>query len=111
MNLELDTHPGKELFGSTRRSKEGAIWKIIADDIGYVNMGRLEEEHIEPMMHDLEGTRTIIFDMRAYLSTSTTSSPLIRLPTSRARHSRVNSSNTTRSFTRRPFSNRSERKS
>jgi C-terminal processing protease CtpA/Prc len=47
----------------------GPIWKIIESDsglFGYVDMGRLEVDHIENMFSELWETDGIIFDIRNY---------------------------------------------
>lgn len=42
----------------------GPVWKILDGNIGYVDMGRLEQEQVDNAMNDLHNTRAIIFDLR-----------------------------------------------
>lgn len=42
------------------------IWKILENNIGYVNMGILEAEHVHNAMRELTDTKAIIFDIRNY---------------------------------------------
>ncbi len=42
------------------------IWRIIDDNIGYVDMGRLQRTDITRMLNDLSATSGIIFDVRNY---------------------------------------------
>jgi C-terminal processing protease CtpA/Prc len=42
------------------------VWRILDNNIGYVNMGRLQSAEIPTMIRDLENTRGIIFDVRNY---------------------------------------------
>ncbi|MES2863417.1 MAG: S41 family peptidase [Bacteroidota bacterium] len=41
-------------------------WKLINDSIGYVNMNDLIITDVDQMMKELNGTKTIIFDIRSY---------------------------------------------
>jgi C-terminal processing protease CtpA/Prc len=41
-------------------------WRILPENIGYVNMGRLQRASVPKMMEDLMKTRGIIFDIRNY---------------------------------------------
>lgn len=41
-------------------------WKIINDNIGYVNMGVLEKDDVPKMIDSLKNTKAIIFDIRNY---------------------------------------------
>lgn len=41
-------------------------WKMLDDNIGYVNMGKLEREDVEEMMETFKDTKAIIFDIRNY---------------------------------------------
>lgn len=42
------------------------IWRILDNNIGYVDMGRLQRADITRMMNDLSATSGIIFDVRNY---------------------------------------------
>lgn len=42
------------------------IWKILENNIGYVNIGNLENKDIEEMYNALKETKAIIFDVRNY---------------------------------------------
>ena len=41
-------------------------WKIMGDNIGYINMGILKQKDIKIAMHELKNTKGIIFDIRNY---------------------------------------------
>lgn len=41
-------------------------WKILNNNIGYVNMGALEKDDVSKMMKSLMNTKAIIFDIRNY---------------------------------------------
>lgn len=41
-------------------------WKILEGNIGYVNMGILENKDVEQMMKELKKSKAIIFDIRNY---------------------------------------------
>lgn len=41
-------------------------WNVLADNIGYVNMGDLTEADVPLMMEQLKNTKAIIFDIRNY---------------------------------------------
>lgn len=41
-------------------------WKIINDNIGYVNMGDLQFKDVESMSKELKSTKAIVFDIRNY---------------------------------------------
>ena len=41
-------------------------WKILDDNIGYINMGELERDDVERVMSSLLKTKAIIFDIRNY---------------------------------------------
>ena len=43
-----------------------AIWRILDNNIGYVDMGRLQRADVPSMMNDLANTRGIVFDVRNY---------------------------------------------
>jgi hypothetical protein len=64
--LSLPTYPISDLVADTRDSASSPRWKVLEGDIGYVDMGTLEADDIEPAMSALTATRGIVFDMRAY---------------------------------------------
>jgi len=41
-------------------------WKLIDNNIGYINMGELEKEDVKMVMDSLSKTKAIIFDIRNY---------------------------------------------
>lgn len=41
-------------------------WKILEDNIGYVNMGDLQFKDVESMSKELKSTKAIVFDIRNY---------------------------------------------
>jgi carboxyl-terminal processing protease len=41
-------------------------WRMIAGNVGYVNMGRLEVSDVTAMMNEFRNTRAIVFDVRNY---------------------------------------------
>jgi len=43
-----------------------AVWRIMDNNIGYVDMGRLQRDDVATMMRDLASTRGIVFDVRNY---------------------------------------------
>ncbi|MCI4671032.1 MAG: S41 family peptidase [Bacteroidia bacterium] len=46
--------------------EEVAHWRMMDDNIGYVDMGRLEQGEARKMMKELKETQAIIFDVRNY---------------------------------------------
>lgn len=53
-------------IGSEFAADTSQIWRILPNNIGYVDMGRLQRTNIAKMMADLMNTRGIIFDIRNY---------------------------------------------
>ena len=49
----------------TEKSKKDKF-KILENNIGYVDMGEIKEKHIPDMINALEKTKAIVFDMRNY---------------------------------------------
>ncbi|WP_437397193.1 S41 family peptidase [Flagellimonas lutimaris] len=47
-------------------SKKVEKWKMLDDNIGYVNMGKLTGKDVEEMMESFKDTKAIIFDIRNY---------------------------------------------
>lgn len=43
-----------------------AVWRILDNNIGYVDMGRLQRADVAAMMRDLGNTQGIVFDVRNY---------------------------------------------
>ena len=41
-------------------------WKVLADSIGYVDMGTLQKGEVDKMMNELMAAKAIIFDLRNY---------------------------------------------
>jgi C-terminal processing protease CtpA/Prc len=41
-------------------------WNVLADNVGYVNMGYLKEADVPLMMEKLKNTKAIVFDIRNY---------------------------------------------
>lgn len=46
--------------------REELKWKFLEGNVGYVNMGLLENKDVKKMMKELKNTRAIIFDIRNY---------------------------------------------
>ena len=47
-------------------SQQGKVWKKITDNIGYVDLGRLEVPQVDSMFSELNNTDAIIIDNRSY---------------------------------------------
>ncbi|NDV42578.1 S41 family peptidase [Flagellimonas sediminis] len=47
-------------------SEETEAWKVLAGNIGYVNMGKLTGKNVEEMMDEFKDTKAIVFDCRNY---------------------------------------------
>ncbi|HYH13687.1 MAG TPA: S41 family peptidase, partial [Flavisolibacter sp.] len=47
-------------------SRSQRSWKLLADSIGYVDMGILQKTEVDKMMKELMATKGIIFDLRNY---------------------------------------------
>lgn len=61
----------RDILGSNEFMSSATIdspqpWKILANNIGYVDMGRLQRAEVPKMMEDLMKTQGIIFDIRNY---------------------------------------------
>jgi C-terminal processing protease CtpA/Prc len=63
-NVEVTRDYNPNLVEQEELIDRGPIWKILEGNIGYVDMGRLEQEHVDNAMNDLHDTRAIIFDIR-----------------------------------------------
>jgi C-terminal processing protease CtpA/Prc len=48
------------------KPKEKQKWKLLENNIGYVNMGDLTSKDVEQMMEEFKNTKSIIFDIRNY---------------------------------------------
>ena len=46
--------------------RTGPVWHLIGDDVGYVDLDRLENGDVDAMFAALRSTRAIVFDMRGY---------------------------------------------
>lgn len=57
-----DSHRNQFLKGYPKKEK----FKILDNNIGYVNMGRIMVAHIPDMIEKLSATKAIVFDMRNY---------------------------------------------
>lgn len=49
-----------------KEKKDEPKWKILENNIGYVNMGILEREDVPAMIDSLMNTKAIVFDIRNY---------------------------------------------
>ncbi|MCK4889599.1 MAG: hypothetical protein KAS97_06670, partial [Candidatus Aminicenantes bacterium] len=63
----LDRHHFYDLYAEEERLA-GEIWDILPGNIGYINMGLLMPEDVDPVMTNAEllNTKGIIFDLRNY---------------------------------------------
>jgi C-terminal processing protease CtpA/Prc len=52
--------------GLLRWMRPGPTWKVMANNIGYVDLERLAPEQVDSMFTALAGTRGIVFDGRGY---------------------------------------------
>ncbi len=50
----------------SRRERAGPVYHRIGDDIGYVDLTRLDNADVDAMFAAFDGTRAIVFDMRGY---------------------------------------------
>ena len=46
--------------------RSGPLFRVLAGNIGYADLGRLPADQVDSMFERLKGTRAIIFDMRGY---------------------------------------------
>jgi len=82
----LDYTRNFDLFEANKPEyNENQIWKIIDDNIGYVNLDLLSKSLVDSMFDDLSGTKAIIFDNRGYpmgtphdLASHLTDNPLLK---------------------------------
>jgi C-terminal processing protease CtpA/Prc len=51
---------------SSLTDRTGPVYRILEDDIGYVDLDRLENVDVDAMFAAFEKTRAIVFDMRGY---------------------------------------------
>lgn len=58
--------PSKIEFKSENLNPEQVKWKKLQNNIGYVDIGNLENDDVEKMYKELQNTKTIIFDIRKY---------------------------------------------
>lgn len=49
-----------------KSKKDSVKWKILENNIGYINMGLLKNEDIDSMMHVFKNTKGLIIDLRNY---------------------------------------------
>jgi hypothetical protein len=60
--VPLTTVSAEETAAAAARPK----WKTLPGNVGYVDMGLLEQADVPSMMAELRGTRAIVFDVRNY---------------------------------------------
>jgi C-terminal processing protease CtpA/Prc len=65
-NVKVTRYLWDLIEDENERIDHGDIWKTLDGNIGYVDMGRLEQTHVHHTMEDLMDTRAIIFDIRNY---------------------------------------------
>jgi C-terminal processing protease CtpA/Prc len=51
---------------SFQKPREGEAWRLLGDNIGYVDLTRLETPEVEGLFEKLKNTKAIVFDMRGY---------------------------------------------
>ena len=51
---------------SLQKPQKGEAWRLLPDNIGYVDLTRLQPSEVEPMFEKLKGTKALVFDMRGY---------------------------------------------
>jgi C-terminal processing protease CtpA/Prc len=49
-----------------RSPRAGAVYRVLAGNVGYVDLSRLTVDQVDPMFAALSGTRAIVFDDRGY---------------------------------------------
>lgn len=49
-----------------KSKKDSVKWKILENNIGYINMGLLKKEDIDSMMHVFKNTKGLVIDLRNY---------------------------------------------
>lgn len=49
-----------------QKNPNAEVWKILDNNIGYVNIGNLENKDIDEMYEKIKNTKAIIFDIRNY---------------------------------------------
>jgi C-terminal processing protease CtpA/Prc len=59
-----DSHRNEFKKGAKKKKKEK--FKLLENNIGYVDMGVIKEAHIPDMIEALKSTKAIVFDMRNY---------------------------------------------
>jgi C-terminal processing protease CtpA/Prc len=85
------------------RARTRPVVEVLAGNIGYVDLQRLEITGVDAMFKQLESTRAIVFDLRGYprgtawriaphLTAGTVTAALFRTPVSRFAHDAPNSS-------------------
>ncbi|WP_409417877.1 S41 family peptidase [Flavobacterium sp. PS2] len=58
-----DSHRNEFMKGATKKKDK---FKLLDNNIGYVNMGVIKVKHVPDMIEALKSTKAIIFDMRNY---------------------------------------------
>jgi C-terminal processing protease CtpA/Prc len=73
---------------SLQKSRQGEPYRVLADNIGYVDLTRLQTPEVAAMFEKLKNTKAIVFDMRGYPN-GTAWSIAPYLNTRKARHGAV----------------------
>ncbi len=55
-----------DMYDSWDAPDRERVWRILPDNIGYVDMGNLNPDQVAHMMADLKKTKAIVFDVRNY---------------------------------------------
>jgi len=58
-----DSHRNEFKKGGLKKKEK---FKLLDNNIGYVNMGEIKDRHIPAMIENLKSTKAIVFDMRNY---------------------------------------------
>jgi C-terminal processing protease CtpA/Prc len=64
VTLEVNRETASGFYDEPRRN--GPVFKLLDDQIGYADLDRLEPTEVNEMFELFKGTRAIIFDMRGY---------------------------------------------
>ena len=94
------------------RARTRPVVEVLAGNVGYVDLQRLDVAGVDAMFKQLASTRAIVFDLRGYprgtawriaphLTASTVSAALFRTPVSRTAHDAPNSTKRRRPLPRR----------
>jgi C-terminal processing protease CtpA/Prc len=58
--------PRGRAYAQPGAERGGEAFKVLADNMGYVHLGRLTRGEVDPMFKKLKDTKAIIFDLRTY---------------------------------------------